>query len=443
VSHSYRVRSVWCSAASSITTVVAMAAFVLASDPRPALGIDIVYVPISELDANEYAPAIAYDSKHDEYLVVWHDAYDVLHGRRVTSTGSMSEPFAVSTSPNGSRQASVAYDPGRDRYLVTWVYDYHGNASDFDIYGRFIPWNGPSAALTDFPISSWTSNQSHPVVAFAGAQDEFLVVWASDAPAVATYLSGRRIFADGSGFPPGDGFPISSGTEDRDFPDVAYDSARNEYLVAWQIDTATGGDIYGVRLAADGLALGDGEFAIAGWPADEEAPSVAACAAADQYLVAWQSDQDTGGSDWAIYGRFVTGAGVPGNVPLIEDTTAPQIAVDTSCDAAGEQYLAAWQDFYVSGQYGVWARVVHPDESMEPSFGIRQPDMNFERTEPVVGGGATTFLVAWEHDTGFIPNRDIWGGLIPSPEPAAAAQAAVATLAVASLAKRRRSFRPS
>jgi len=426
-------------AASSTATIAALAALVLTLGLRPAFADAVTFLPISELEGNEYGPAIAYNSNHDEYLVVWHDVYDVVHARRVSSTGQLLNSFDVSTSPNGKRQASVAYDPVRDRYLVTWLYDYFGNASDLDIYGRFIPWDGPSAGLLDFPISNWTSDQSRPVVAYAQAEDEFLVAWVNSAPGVPIYISGRRIFADGSGFPPGDGFPISSGAEDRDFPDVAYNLARNEYLVTWQTDTAGGGDIDGVRLSATGTALGGGEFAIAGWTADERIPSVAACDTADQYLVAWQSDQDTGGSDWAIYGRFVSGAGVPGNVPLIVDRTAPQTAVDMSCDAAGQQYLLAWEDVYAGGDVGVWARVVHADETMEPDFPIVQPGTNRDRTEPAVAGGATNYLIAWEHDTGFIPNRNIWGLQVPVPEPAAALAAltAVATLGALFRSKRR------
>lgn len=407
-----------------------------ASALAPPLGDELT---ISDLEGNEYGPAIAYNSNRNEYLVVWHDVYEVLHARRVSSTGQLLDSFLVSTSPNGKRQASVAYDPGRDRYLVTWVYDYYGNASDLDVYGRFIPWDGPSASSNDFAISSWSSDQLRPVVVFAQTEDEYLVVWMNSAPSVASYISGRRIFADGSGFPPGDGFPISSGTEDRDVPDVAYNLARNEYLVTWEMDTASGGDIYGLRLSATGASLGSGEFVIAGWPSNERIPSVAACETADQYLVAWQSDQDTGGSDWAVYGRFLSGEGVLGSVPLIDDTTAPEQEVDVSCDATGQQYLLAWETMYAGGYVGVWARIAHPDETLEAQFGIVQPGASHHRTDPAVGGGGDTFLTAWEHEAGILGYRDIHGRLVLVPEPAAATSAmtTIATLAGVFAARRR------
>ena len=80
---------------------------------------------------------------------------------------------------------------------------------------------------------------------------------------------------------------------------MAYNLARNEYLVTFDADSSSW-DIHAVRLRGDGVALGGGEFTIAGWPDDEQVPAVAACDQADQYLVAWQSLR---GSDYDILDR--------------------------------------------------------------------------------------------------------------------------------------------
>ena len=419
MSRKCRIRVLTSVAGSSRATIVVLVALVSMLGLRPAHADLDPFLPISELEGNEYAPAIAYNSNHDEYLVVWHDVYEVVHARRVSSTGQLLNSFDVSTSPNGKRQASVAYDPIRDRYLVTWLYDYYGNGSNLDIYGRFIPWDGPSAGLQDFPISNWTSDQSRPVVAYAQTADEFLVAWVNSAPAVPTYISGRRIFADGSGFPPGDGFPISSGAEDRDFPDVAYNLARNEYLVTWDLElSASNLDIYGERLRGDGISLtgGDpnvvGEFPIAGWPAVEEHPSVAACDKDNQYLVTWQSDQDSSGSDFAIYARYLNGDAVPGGVYLVDDTTSPEMNAAVTCNQGGRQYLIAWQTRYTNLHYGIWARLAQPNGSMKPAFGLVQPGTSTDRAYPAVGGGGSQYLVAWEHKRDGTGYQDIHGRLV-------------------------------
>ena len=374
-------------------------------------------IPISERDSEEFSPAIAYNPNHNEYLVVWQNGWPGGHrdiyAQRVSASGQLLSWFAVSVNSNSQMAPSVAYDPLNDRYLVVWMYDVWGNGSDWDVYGRVIPWNGPDANLTDFMICNWNSHQMGPVVVYARAPEEFLVVWVNSTSGVPTYLSGRRVFAATAGFPPGDGFTISSGPESRDQPDVAYNLARNEYLVTWDVFmSGTVLDIYGVRLRADGVPLGSGEFPIAAWTAWEDYPSVAACHQSDQYLVAWQSYQDTGGSDYAIYARYLNGDGVPGNVYEVDDTTRPELLPEIGCNAAGREYLLAWTTLYTNGKYGIWARVAHPDESMNLQFEVIPPGSVENREFPAVAGGGSTYLVAWVHQRTGGTNRDIHARLL-------------------------------
>lgn len=380
----------------------------------PELGAEII---VSEIDADQYSPDVAYNSVNNEYLVVWENlwggGHHDIYARRIAGDGRVLSWFAVASGSYKQMNPSVAYDPVRNRYLVVWAYDVFGNGSDWDIYGRFIPASGPDSGLTDFWICNWTSNQRRPVVAFGRTQDEFLVTWTNAPVGQPTYISARRVFADGTGFP-GSPFLVSSGTESRDFQDVTYNLARNEYLVTWDVLKAGSGlDIYGIRLSGTGVALTGGnppaigEFPIAGWPAVEEHPAVAACSQSDQYLVAWQSDQDTGGADYAIYARYLSGTAVQGNVYMIVDTTLPQKEVDVECDFAGQKYLLAWQDKYVGGEYGIWARIAYANETMQPDFELVGPRSAADRQFPAVGGGKTTFLTAWEHDRDGGTNIDI------------------------------------
>jgi hypothetical protein len=104
------------------------------------LGNEIV---VSERSSDEYSPDIAYNSNHNEYLVVWeniwpgghHDVY----AQRVSGDGRLLSWFAVASSSNRQMNPSAAYDPVHDRYLVVWSYDYYGDDSDWDVNGRFIP----------------------------------------------------------------------------------------------------------------------------------------------------------------------------------------------------------------------------------------------------------------------------------------------------------------
>jgi len=281
-------------------------------------------IVISDRSGEDWSPDIAYNSVHNEYLVVWDyvapgEIIDV-YAQRISADGRLLSTFLVASSPYNQSNPSVAYDPIMDRYLVVFAYDYYGDNSDWDINGRFIPWNGPSTSFLDFGICNWTSHQRKPSVAYAQSQQEFLVSWTSEPSGQPKYISVRRVFGVG-GFPPGDGFTISNGPEYRDNSDIAYNLARNEYFVTWDIDRGSGNlDIMGIRLNGVGSPLlgGDpyhiGEFVIAGWPDLEERPAVAACRLADQYMVAWQSDVGTGIVDYAIYARYLSGEAVLGSV---------------------------------------------------------------------------------------------------------------------------------
>ena len=377
----------------------------------PHLGGEIV---ISALDNEEYVPAVAYNWKHHEYLVVWHTKWAIgtrdIRAARISDSGQVLDTFTVyEHATKDSAQPVVAYDPVNDRYLVVWIFDTPGDGSDWDLYGRLIPWNGPSASLKEFAICTWGTHQWTPKVAYGRAMEEFLVVWANEyqTGTLPMYISGRRITASNGSFPGGaSDLTIHHATENRINPDVTYNLARNEYLVVY--DNAV--DILGIRLTGDLAHNFGGEFGIAGWPDTEIHPAVAACKEADQYLVAWQSDQGT--SNDAIYARFLDGEGHPGSVHLIDDTTSPEQEADVACNRSGTQYLIVWQTRYTTLTYGIWGRLVQPDKTMTPQFAVVHPGSAADRTNPVAAGGHSNYLIAWEHDRDGTSYQDIHGRLV-------------------------------
>jgi hypothetical protein len=390
-------------------TITSAATLVTYSSPGPE-------IIISAIDNEKYLPAVAYNPKHDEYLVVWHNKWAGnrdIYAQRISSRGELLSWFAVAPGPGSDgydrAQPSVAYDPVNDRYLVVFIHDVFGDGSDWDINGRFIPWNGPDAGLAEFTICQWNSNQWNPVVTYARAQLEFLVAWSNSPSGQPAYISAARINTGAVM----DDFTVSSGAENRINPDVVYNLARNEYLVVWDVASSSH-DIYGLRMTGIGAALGGGEFAIAGWPDNEEAPTVAACHAADQYLVAWQSLVGPP-TNYDVYARYVSGDGVPGTVFLVDGTTAPEEAIDATCLQDGKQYLLTWQSMYATGYYGIWGRLVNLD-GMEDSFGLMQPGAAEDRTVPAAVGGQKSYLAVWVHDRASSAYQDIRGRMVYVPK---------------------------
>ena len=124
----------------------------------PAAGstgqVDIVhsaYLVLAQEDSWKWSPAVAYDPNHNQYLVVWENwwpnGHHDIYGRTGRRLRRAFREFAIYSGVYNSKQPAVAYDTTHDQYLVAWSYDSAGDDTDYDIYGRFIPWNGPSPLI--------------------------------------------------------------------------------------------------------------------------------------------------------------------------------------------------------------------------------------------------------------------------------------------------------
>lgn len=372
-------------------------------------------VTVSAIDNEQHLPSVAYNWQRDEYLVVWHNQFfngrDV-YGRRVDRFGRVLNEFVISSDLDDRAQPAVAYDWVNDRYLVVYIVDVFGDGSDYDVYGRLIGWDGPNPGWTEFPICTWTSSQWNPQVEYAGSQQEFMVVWTNTPAGVPAYVSARRVSPDGS--TPHGGFTVSSGAEPRVNPQIAYNLARNEHLVTYDLVAGGGSgvDIWATRMTAGGTILGGGEFAVAAWPGTEEHPDVAACRLADKYLVVWQSL--AGADNYDVYGRFVNGDGTIDGAPVLFDATSIDEREPTvGCMRDDTRFLVAWQQEYssVGGPVGVQAQSIGSDHAKDASFAPRviYVGETIHCTDPVIAGGDGGWFIAWEQDRQGTAHQDIHG----------------------------------
>ena len=388
----------------------------------PPMGPEIV---ITDRNNAQYETAVAYNWKHEEYLVVWQDdaAGSGIHARRVSNLGLPlgSAPMALATGTLPQREPAVAYDSVNDRYLVVWMHDISGNGSNWDLSGRFVPWTGSTPSLPEFKIADWPGSEYHPEVAYARGQTlkpEFLIVFShrrATAP-LAWYIAGIRVYADGSGFFP-TALNISSGPENRDVPDVTYNLNRNEYVVVWNVWRGTKWDIEGVRLQGNGNPLGSGEFVVANSSVNDLWPSVAACDKADQYLAVWKTVTFLG--DDEIRGRSIDGDGAPSLKDIQLDTTkGEEYGADVACNAEAYQYLVVWQEKeqYTNSKFGILGSRVDTNGIVidTPAFEIVSPSLApADRHNPAVAAGPQpSYLVSWEHAREGTTYQDIHGRII-------------------------------
>lgn len=329
-------------------------------------------------------PAVAYNSRHDEYLVVWYnyqgEAMWDIYARRVDGDGTVLSYFTV-VSAAGTKywQPDVAYSPAQDEYLV--VYTYESDPDDYDIYARRVGWNGGWIG-PEFFINRDVDKQWNPAVAYNGHRDEYLVVYENWWAGGLRDIAAQRVRAsDGTRLT---GCNIATGAGgDRVFPDVAYNEARDEYLIAYSFGVASDGQIYG-KTASGNLGTLSSEITVCGNSFDQDFPSVAA--GPDEYLVVWE-DGTWGSDNYDIYGRRVSGAGAPQGTrgfSIASETTNLHVEPAVAY-GSGYGYLVTWRyvDPGESGD-GVYGRYVMPGRNVAAGKGFEIDAGSYSQVEPAL-----------------------------------------------------------
>ena len=303
----------------------------------------------------EVNPAIAHNTQRQEYLVVWYNdrpGCDDIRAQRVSKNGSLvSGPFYIAAGcPDERRYPDVAYDSTHDQYLVVWE-------QGIDVKAKLISATGTGLTL-EFTVAQGyvgLDSATNPHVAYSSTSDQYLVIWQYSGTAGSSIQA--QVY-DYNSAPNGSVFDVIpyrfyASESPPEEPDLAYNRSRNEFLVAWQQKPSGGNyDIHGRRVKLTGGAGVQGSaFPIVTSSDDETTPAVAAIPTvpdAGQYLVAWESDDD-------IKARTVSGTGITGTLRSLATTGwaehSPAVA---GCEST-QQFLAVW----------VWIPVSTPPSMMQ------------------------------------------------------------------------------
>ncbi len=184
--------------------------------------------------------AIAYNTKRDQYLVVWHNTYpdgskkrEIIGQRLDRRNKLVGANFVISYGATDRVQPAVAYNAKEDQYLVVWMQDVLGDGKKFDIWGVRLSYAG-AVVGSPFLIQTW-DNQSFwsPDVVWngSGAFDEYVVVWSAMNQNTQESLALGLKILDKSGsliygtIPTDVGFPTN--------PDITWDPVNQRYLLVW------------------------------------------------------------------------------------------------------------------------------------------------------------------------------------------------------------------
>jgi|GEM_PF-891407 len=363
-------------------------------------------IPVATDIAWQGLPAVAYAPPAESYLVVWEDRWSGagdIYGRRVGQDGQiLGNPFAITTAQNWQMAPAIAYSSQANQYLVVWSDWRNANSSGQDIYGQLVAANGTLVGET-FAISIAPEDEQAPAIAYNPVAGEFLVVWEANSvlgeghaglfATGATQIVGQRV--NDAGSPVGPVINFSTSQVWQRSPKVAFSTASGRFLVVWAGEAGIRG-----RLVEGSGTLKGNEFVVAAASTGTQSqPALAYNQTLDQFLVVWKDTRNSrpNVSDADIFGQRISALGerigVEVGLSASEDQTNPAVAYH----AAANEYLVTWADAHIAELNGMDLLGTRLDAQLQPvggHFTISQAV--FDQILPTITYGAGEYLVAWQ-----------------------------------------------
>lgn len=394
---------------------VALAKPVEATEPlAPAAPPLSGYIRIEEATVDTRSPAVAYNSNRNEFLVVWEQHINVgqvsIYGRRVSASGeTIGSSFLVSGYPGYQYYwPAVAYSPSQNSYLVVWHHKY--SSVDYDVLG--IPVSGSGAPGAWFEIDRDFDRDWYPAIAYNGQADEFLVVFEKYVSTTRRDVEARRIRAsDWSTGPTWWRNIAGAANQLRRLPDVAYNAARNEYLIAYIRNSppTAGGDVL-AHIASSNLGTLSPEMPISpsGLPSQV---GVALAAGPDEYLAVFGEDHSSGDQVWA---RRIRGNTTMDSFINLNPTGVSRMEAAAAFGGGGH-YLVALRPVTTASNWDIYGQFIRtlPDVPLEGAeFGIH--DVTGNQMVPDVACSPTgpCLVVNEEIQSGWVGVYNLWGRLV-------------------------------
>ena len=223
--------------------------------------------PAGDIAWDATDPRVAYNSRLNEFLVVWSGsesaiAGDVeIRGQRVAASGALIgasrriSDMGIGDNPFKASQPQLAFNPVRNEYVVVWHGTDNALPGRLEIWARRVAATGAPQGI-DTKISSVRNAASWPTIAYNSVANEYMVAFIGKNSA--TSVNSQRVFVQrltaDVALVSGNRQIFQAGETHK--PAVAYNPVLNEYLVA--LPGSVGGEIeaYVQRLNALGVEIG-------------------------------------------------------------------------------------------------------------------------------------------------------------------------------------------
>lgn len=298
--------------------------------------------------AERYQPDVAYNNIHHESLVVWHNTWAGsrdIYARRVSDSGEVLSWWCVTTGAADRAQPTVAFNATNYEYLVVWMQEVSPDV--YEIWGRIVAWNG-AYMRPEFQIIGW-ANRSFwsPRVAWNSYRNEYMVAWnafdttSSFPPGVPSDIAGYRVSS--TGVVQNAGSPLIFTTYDTPHQlDMTYNVAYDEYFLVFVVvhtQVTTGNDIYGLRVSWNGTPVNPPGLIHISELVNDQIAPSVTTNEQDRYMVVWEHAYSS--TDHDIYGREYYANGNPvGSYFTLASWTENTTTPDIAAHGQNNEWLA-------------------------------------------------------------------------------------------------------
>ncbi|MFB0519522.1 MAG: hypothetical protein ACETWC_09610 [Acidobacteriota bacterium] len=323
----------------------------------------------------------------------------------------------IAVASDYQRVPKVAYNSTNITYLVVW--EDKRNGTNYRIYGQRVSADG-SLIGSNIPIWFSTKDARYPDVAYNSNSNNWMVVWQYDGESTGNwYILCRGVNIDGSLFPPLSAYVVAYDADSKQqYPRVAYNSSDNNFCVVWEDerDYATlGWDVYSRIVGSDAKPIGSMNPVVSDLD-NQKLPTIAYLSLVNGYLVAWEDNYYYSTSGWDIWCRRVDKDGLyVGNMVPVNSASDDQCVPEVAANTTDNNFLVVWEDKRSGNNYDIYGqRMSSADTTVKVGSEIVMCTDSTNQYNPAVcySPSYNRYLVAW---TDFRPSAsaaDIYGQLV-------------------------------
>ncbi len=249
-----------------------------------------------------------------------------------------------------------------------------------------------------------------PHAAFAAPANHYLLIYMDAIDVGEVHARGQFLMGDAAA----EGAEISiSINPDSTNPNIAYDTANNDYLTTWNQNNGTDLDIYGQLVGDDGALLGANFLISDATTGDQWRSTIAYDAVNGRFFVVWNDDR-TGVNH--IYGQLVNADGAleGANIAIFDGADVGFSFPAVAFGGGNQRFLVCWSDSSSGAGADIFGQSVNADGSLNGTpFSISSPAEPFDQVMPSIAYNADTdqYLVVW-YDLRDGATYNIYGQLV-------------------------------